>query len=193
MTSVTLPNSGLKTGWVPGEAAWGPDMNRNLRALDALMQARVIDKDLNTPPAATGGSLYIVGPSPTGAWAGQAGKLALYQSGDDLTASWLLIAPKSGWSVYVVDEALRYTFDGAAWVAPAKVRHAQVIGDGTNPTITVTHDLGSRDVHVQVYRNGTPWDNFSCTIERPTVNTVTLSSFAHGIPTVNELRVVVSL
>lgn len=193
MTAVTLPNSGLKAGWVAGEAAWGPEMNRNLRALDALVQARVIDKDLNAPPAATGGSLYIVGPSPTGAWAGQAGKLALYQTGDDSPSSWVFITPKSGWSAWVVDESVRYTFDGSTWVAPAKVKHAQVIGDGTNPTLTVTHALGSRDVHVSVYRNSTPWENFSCTIGRPTVNTITLSNFSHGIPAVNELRVVVSL
>lgn len=193
MTAVTLPNSGLKAGWVPGEAAWGPDMNRNLRAMDALMQARVIDKDLNTPPAGVGGALYIVGPAPTGAWAGQAGKLALYQAGDDSPTAWVFITPKSGWSAWVADEAVRYTFDGASWVAPPKTKHAQLIGDGVNPALTVTHGLGSRDVHVSVYRNSAPWDDFSCTIERPTVDGVTLSNFSHGVPAVDELRVVVSL
>lgn len=39
-------------------------------------------------------------------------------------------------------------------------------------TWTVTHNLNSRKVLVQVFRNGSPWDEVDVRIERPTVNTV---------------------
>ena len=41
-----------------------------------------------------------------------------------------------------------------------------------NVLTTVTHNFNTRDVHVQVYRNSTPWDNVEVDIERSTVNTV---------------------
>ena len=41
-----------------------------------------------------------------------------------------------------------------------------------NVLTTVTHNFNTRDVHVQVYRNSTPWDNVETDIERSTVNTV---------------------
>lgn len=192
MTAVTLPNTGLKAGWTAGESGWAADWNKNLRALDALVQARVLDKDLNTPPGSpASGALYIIGPVPTGAWAGVPGKLALYQAGDDAPDAWAIVTPKAGWSVYVADEDLRYTYDGAAWAPPAKTVHTQTIGDGSNTSITVTHDLGTRHVHVTVYRNGTPWDTVACDVARPSVDTVELSGFS-ATPTLDEFSVVIS-
>jgi hypothetical protein len=46
------------------------------------------------------------------------------------------------------------------------------VGSGTAPVIT--HNLNSKDVSVEVYRNSTPWDTVMCDVERTTVNTVTL-------------------
>ena len=143
MTAITLPNSGLAAGYVNEESGWGAGMNANLRALDALVQARVIDKDLSAPPASpTSGALYIVGAAPTGAWAGNAGKLALWQAGDDLTAAWRFITPKSGWLVFVVDENQYYRYDGAAWlsgiVTITPVKQALSFGTPAVETLAVT-------------------------------------------------------
>lgn len=67
------------------------------------------------------------------------------------------------------------------------------IGDNTATQIDVTHNLNSRDVEVQVYRNSTPWDNIGCDISRPDANTVRLN-FATGLaPTTNQFRVLVKL
>ena len=66
--------------------------NEALRALDAIVQLAVSDKDLATPPGSPGdGACYIVAASPTGAWSGQAGKIAAYQDG-----AWAFYEPARG-------------------------------------------------------------------------------------------------
>lgn len=116
MAAITLPNNGLKVGYPDGDNTWGADMNRNLRILDALANMRVLDKDLTTPPGSpTAGATYIVATGATGAWAGQDGKLAIWEVGDDLvTPAWFFVTPKSGWRTYVVDEDERYQY-GTSW------------------------------------------------------------------------------
>lgn len=124
MTAVALPNAGIKAGYLPLEDGWGQDMNKNLRLLDALLQAQVSDKDLTTPPGSpTGGSMYIVPAGASGAWNSQTDKFAIWMTGDDLTGvtpipapAWNFVAPKTGWRVYVVDEGLYYRYSGTAWV-----------------------------------------------------------------------------
>src|SRR5215470_3414221 len=67
--------------------------NEALRALDAVVQLMVLDKDLAAPPGSpTEGARYIVAASPTGAWAGQAGRIAARQDG-----AWAFYAPQEGW------------------------------------------------------------------------------------------------
>ncbi|MDZ4193844.1 MAG: DUF2793 domain-containing protein [Pseudomonas sp.] len=52
-------------------------LNESINVIDALLQVRVVSVGTNTPPGSpTNGARYIVGTSPTGAWAGQANKLA---------------------------------------------------------------------------------------------------------------------
>lgn len=77
-------------------------------------QQAVIDKDLSTPPVSpVKGDRYIVGPSPTGAWAGQAKSIAWYDG-----AAWVFDAPAAGWTTWVADEVKQYTYDGTNWTAP---------------------------------------------------------------------------
>lgn len=86
--------------------------NEAIRSLDALVQISVLDKDGATPPASPAeGARYIVAASPTGAWAGQAGRLAAYQDG-----AWAFCVPREGWLAWVADEDKLYVFDGTAWM-----------------------------------------------------------------------------
>jgi len=85
--------------------------NEALRALDAIVQLAVLDKDLATPPASPAeGARYIVAASPTGAWSGQAGKIAAFQDG-----AWAFHVPREGWLAWVADEDELYVWSGSAW------------------------------------------------------------------------------
>ena len=91
--------------------------NDALNVLDGWVQASVVSRTLATPPASpTEGVLYLVGASPTGAWAGQANELAQYLSG-----AWTFRDPFEGASVWVQDESTRYTYIGGAWTASGAV------------------------------------------------------------------------
>ena len=86
--------------------------NEALRALDAVVQLLVLDKDLATPPGSPAdGSRYIVAASPTGAWAGNADHIAAWQDG-----AWAFYTPREGWLAWVADEDKLYAFSGSAWV-----------------------------------------------------------------------------
>lgn len=85
--------------------------NEALRALDAIVQLMVLDKDLSTPPGAPAdGARYIVAASPSGAWLGQVGKIAAYQDG-----AWAFYTPLEGWLAWVGDEDVLYVWTGSAW------------------------------------------------------------------------------
>ena len=50
------------------------------------------------------------------------------------------------------------------------------IGDGTATTYAITHNLGTRDIMVQAYRNESPYDDIGLQVERTSTSVVTLSS-----------------
>ncbi len=80
--------------------------NEAIRLLDAVVMLSVIDKDLTVPPGSpAAGDRYIVGPSSTGAWAGEDDNIAAFQNG-----GWLFYTPKEGWKAWVVDESKEYQF-----------------------------------------------------------------------------------
>nr|HPG88075.1 DUF2793 domain-containing protein [Hyphomicrobium sp.] len=85
--------------------------NEALRMLDAVVQLSVLDRHLTAPPGSpVDGDRYIVAASPTGAWAGQAEKVAAYQD-----AAWMFYAPKEGWFAWIADENAVAVFDGVGW------------------------------------------------------------------------------
>ena len=57
-------------------------LNESINVIDALTQIRVVSVGDNSPPGSpTNGARYIVGTSPSGAWAGQANKMARWLDG----------------------------------------------------------------------------------------------------------------
>jgi hypothetical protein len=78
--------------------------------------------------------------------------------------------------------------DGSGNVSAAN--YATTIGDGSSTSITVTHSLGTRDVHVTVYDAST-YDEYDCAVNHATTSTVVLAF--PTAPGSNSLRVVVSL
>ena len=85
--------------------------NEALRALDAVVHLAVLDRDASAPPPSPAeGDRYIVGPSPSGAWTGHAGKIAAWQDG-----AWMTYPAAEGWLAWIADEATLTVFDGSGW------------------------------------------------------------------------------
>ena len=110
-----LQNLGVLANFIAGDTAWDVAMEKNFRMLDAMVQPRVLDKDLATPPGTpAAGDTYIVAAAATGLWSGMANKIARYSG-----SAWEFFTAKSGWRVYMVDEAVTYQYSGTAWASAA--------------------------------------------------------------------------
>jgi len=69
----------------------------------------------NTPPGSPAeGDLYIIGTSPTGAWASNAKNAAIL-----FNASWYFIPPIKGYRAFDQTSSAKYIYDGSAWTAEA--------------------------------------------------------------------------
>lgn len=68
-------------------------------------------------------------------------------------------------------------------------KFAQDVGDNSSTSITVTHNLGTKDVTVTLFDNTTPFAEVVCDINHATTNTITLI-FATA-PATNKYRCVV--
>lgn len=87
--------------------------------------------------------------------------------------------------------------DDARIVTPLKLttwssapkRYAANFGDGSNTSYTITHNLGTRDVTVAVYRNSGNYDEVFCDVQHTTTTAITL--VFSSAPTSNQYRVVV--
>ncbi len=85
-------------------------VNEGFARIDAVLNSGVVTRGENTPPATpASGDVYIVGPSPTGAWAGKSGKIAYHDH------IWRFISPNEGLLMWVNDENAHYVFNGTAW------------------------------------------------------------------------------
>lgn len=99
----------------PSQAQKHVTHNEALVRLDAVVQLSVKDRDLNAPPGSPAeGDRYIIGPSPTGAWASNANKVAYWDG-----SAWIILTPREGWSAWVSDEDIQVFWDGSAWDVPA--------------------------------------------------------------------------
>lgn len=85
-------------------------VNQAFTRIDALMNTGAKSRTTNTPPGSpASGDMYIVGSSPTGAWAGQPQKIAYFDQ------VWKFITPSEGINLWVNDEDKNYVYDGTNW------------------------------------------------------------------------------
>ena len=97
-----------------------------LQLLDAVVAAAVEGLPQAAPPPSPAvGSCYIVATSPSGAWAGQAGKLAAYTSG-----GWRFVAPCEGLNAIVRTSGSTATYRNGLWEI-GKLRGSEVTIEGT--------------------------------------------------------------
>ena len=112
MSATESPN--LRLSYIlPAQAQKHVTHNEAVRALDAIVQLTVLDRDSGTAPATPNdGDRYIVANAPSGAWAGQTGKVAAFQDG-----AWVYFTPREGWVAWAADEDLLLVHNGIAWSA----------------------------------------------------------------------------
>lgn len=85
--------------------------NEALALLDALVQPAVEMVGANAPPAApVPGQCWIVGPAPTGDFAGMPGALACWTSG-----GWRFAGPRAGMGAWSIADAAPARCDGTGW------------------------------------------------------------------------------
>lgn len=134
---------------MPSQAQKHVTHNEALRRLDLLVQMTVASRALAEPPIdPEPGARYIVPAGATGVFAGQAGRIALWEGAD-----WAFFVALPGWQAAVLDEGGAVSwFDGSAWVGPeARLQRAMGLGiatdaDATNrlavagPATLLTHD-----------------------------------------------------
>lgn len=91
-------------------------------------------------------------------------------------------------------EKWQLTEDGTNYenIITGKDQYIASFGDGVANSFTITHNLGTKDVMVQVYEVSSG-DTIMLDVTRPTVNTVTLTvaNLPSNIPSSNGLRVLI--
>lgn len=114
----------------PGQAQKEIFHNEALTLLDIALHGVAESIGDNDPPAAPGpGACWIVGPAPTGAWAGRADHIAGWTAG-----GWRFVAPVPGMALWLRASGVQARFDGSAWsvgIVPAHAVHVsgqQVVG-----------------------------------------------------------------
>jgi len=113
-------------------------VNEGFVQLDALTNAYFASRSVAAPPGSpTDGTTYLVAASPTGAWTGQAGKIAYALDG-----AWIFYAPFTGLTAYVVDETILIAYNGSAWVDYSSLIALQNVSMlGVNATADATNKL----------------------------------------------------
>ncbi|MCR8726829.1 DUF2793 domain-containing protein [Frigidibacter sp. ROC022] len=95
----------------PAQAQKHVTHNEALALLDLLVQLVVEGFDAATPPALPAeGEVWALGAVPTGAWAGQAGRIAAFSGG-----AWRFVTPRIGWRAWGRAESGLRVWDGSLW------------------------------------------------------------------------------
>lgn len=111
--------------------------NEAIRALDCLVQLSVLDRTFAAPPGSpVEGARYIVAASPTGAWSGQAGKIAAFQDG-----TWAFYPASEGGLAWVAAEDILIAWSGSAWISATQGALNPTPLIGVNATADTTNRL----------------------------------------------------
>ena len=106
------PNLGLMVNGAAGDAHYSQFM-AFLRGVDGLVMPNVKGYLTNTPPGSpSDGDSYIIGAAPTGAWAGQGGKVTRYST---VAVAWEFYTPKNGWMLQANSARETYLYTASAW------------------------------------------------------------------------------
>ena len=98
---------------LPAQAQKHVTHNEALQRLDAIVQLSVQGFGAIAPPATPlEGDIHALGAAPSGLWAGQPGKLAVW-----VGSGWLFVTPQEGWIAHDLAGVVLRQWRGGQWVA----------------------------------------------------------------------------
>jgi hypothetical protein len=174
-----------------GIYVWNGAATPATRALDANtfaeLEAAVVTVEEGTDAVTTWRQSAINGTidSSTVTWAAFGVAVA---AASETTAGKIEIATQAETDAGTDDERAITPLKLKTWSLAPK-RYSTNIGDGSNTSYTVTHNLSTREVTVVVYRNSGNYDEVECEVRHTSTTALTLVFSA--APTSNQFRVVV--
>jgi hypothetical protein len=109
--------------------------------------------------------------------------VGIYTAGDGININSNVITADAGTGITVTGAGIN--IDTTVVVT----KYAANVGDGTNTSYTITHNLATKDVIVSVYDNSTPFAEVICDVQHTSTSAITL--LFSVAPTSNQYRVVV--
>lgn len=166
MSVTTGPRLGLLINADIGET-YVNELRPFLRAMDALLQASVIDSAISNPPATPqAGDAYLVLNTPTGLWTGQQGSIAVWS--DEITlpdtntklVGWEFHAPAEGWQVWDKASSTVRVFTKGAWKTASAASIVEVpLNPSSAGAFAIPHGLASTPTaaHIEMTSSGQIW------------------------------------
>lgn len=109
--------------------------------------------------------------------------VGIYTAGDGININDNIISADAGTGITVNGSGIN--IDTTVVVT----KYAASVGNGTDTSYTVTHNLGTKDVIVSVYDNSSPFAEVICDVQHTSTSAITL--LFSVAPTSNQYRVVV--
>lgn len=178
------PNLGLDY-LVQGQANAETTLNSNVfNYLDAFLSGREAEAEQDAPPGSPAtGAVYLVGSSPSGDWASQAGNVAFYFAG------WHFLPKKAGFRLFIKDVGVLKIYNGTDWVK-------QPVLAANDALEVVTRLLTSIETGITADSNGDQSNATQLDADKVThvVATVGATNYAVKLPSANqkELHLVVN-
>lgn len=145
----------------PSQAQKHVTHNAALQLLDQLVQLRITTFDAMTPPPLpVAGETHALAVGATGAWVGQEGMLALWE-----TAGWRFLAPQEGWLSWDLGTARLRSWSAAMGWTPVQLDQLDMLGIGTPadasnrlsvsaPATLLSHDGGGHQLKINKAADG---------------------------------------
>lgn len=185
----------VRVATTPSRGNWDLAVDLEIGAIvDGVTVAegdRILVKDQTAPEE--NGIYTITGATPSPARTSDA------DSSDDLLGAAVFVSEgtSNGNTAWIMTTNSPITVDttGLVWVQFGALtgsftgKYAVNVGDDSSTAIVITHNLGTRDVVVNVREASTPWAEVECQVEMTSINTVTLTF--NIAPTTDQYRCIV--
>lgn len=160
--ATTLNIGGAATTISIGAATGNTTVNNNL-VVSGNLTVEGETTTLNTATLLVEDNIIVLNKNVTGVPSLNAG--ITIERGDEADVSILWNETSNTWTL---------TNDGTNYHSVVRKHVTELVGDALEDEFTVTHNLGSREVQVEVYDSAAPYDTVEVDVERTTTTAVTI-------------------